>query len=458
MSWLRWLLPTVALGVVFQILSRGTHPVWLVILMHLFFLFLAAMVCHGRLARERPLARHLTEFYLWISLGGAFGGVFNALLAPNLFRTVVEYPLAIVLACLLRPARETANARPASRAMDFGLPILLAVFTAGLAMLVPFAELKSVNLRNAVIVGLPAVACFTLVDRPIRFGLGLGGILIGGWFYLGPHGKTLHVERNFFGVARVTVGQDGRLHYFVHGNTLHGQQFVDPGRQCEPLAYYHRSGPLGAIFNSFQNGGAPPRVAVVGLGAGSTACYAKPDEQWTFYEIDPVVIRIARNTNFFSYLQHCAKTEARVVVGDARLRLGEAAPRHYGLIVLDAFSSDAIPVHLLTREALALYLSKLADGGLLAFHISNRYLDLEPVLADLAGQGKLMSRHWDDWNVTPEESANGKEESHWVVMARRESDLGYLSRKAQWLPLEGRSPPQVWTDDFSNLLGVFKWR
>jgi len=324
--------------------------------------------------------------------------------------------------------------------------------------LVPFAELKSVNLRNAVIVGLPAVACFTFVDRPIRFGLGLAGILIGGWFYLGPHGKTLHVERNFFGVARVTLGQAGTLRYFVHGNTLHGEQFVDASRQCEPLAYYHRSGPLGEIFNWFQKTPAAPRVAVVGLGTGATACYAEATEQWTFYEIDPAVIRIARNTNYFSYLQHCAKTVVRVIVGDARLRLGEAAPNQYGLIVLDAFSSDAIPVHLLTREALALYLSKLADGGLLVFHISNRYLDLEPVLGDLANQAKLIGRHWDDWNISPEESANGKEESHWVVMARRESDLGYLNKKARWLPLEGRSPPQVWTDDFSNLLGVFKWR
>jgi SAM-dependent methyltransferase len=426
--------------------------------MHLFFLFLASMVCHARLARERPVTRHLTEFYLWISLGGAFGGVFNALLAPILFRTVVEYPLAIVFACLLRSARETADLRTASRALDFGLPILLGVFTAGLAMLVPFAELQSVNLRNGVILGLPAIACFTFVDRPLRFGLGLGGILIGGWFYLGPHGKTLYVERNFFGVARVTLGQAGTLRYLVHGNTLHGQQFVDPARHCEPLAYYHRSGPLGEIFNCFQKRSASSPVAVVGLGTGATACYAQPKEQWTFYEIDPIVVRIARNTNYFSYLQQCAKTEVRVVVGDARLRLGEAAPGHYRLIVLDAFSSDAIPVHLLTREALKLYLSKLAADGLLVFHISNRYLDLEPVLADLASQAKLISRHWDDWNVSPEESANGKEESHWVVMARREGDLGYLSKKAQWLPLEGRLPPQVWTDDFSNLLGVFKWR
>jgi hypothetical protein len=312
--------------------------------------------------------------------------------------------------------------------------------------------------RNGVIVGLPAIACFTFVDRPIRFALGLAGMLIGGWFYLSPHGTTLHVERNFFGVARVTVSRDGALHYFVHGNTLHGEQFVDRGRQCEPLAYYYRNGPLGEIFNCFRKQRASPQVAVVGLGAGATTCYAEPPEQWTFYEINPAVVRIARNTNYFTYLHGCAKASVRTIIGDARLRLRDAPARHYGLIVLDAFSSDAIPVHLLTREALELYLSKLADGGLLAFHISNRYLELEPVLADLANQGKLISRHWDDWNVSSEEAANGKEESHWVVMTRHESDLGILSKKAQWLPLEGRSPPQVWTDDFSNLLGVFKWR
>jgi hypothetical protein len=454
MTWLQWLLPIGALGVAFQILTRGTHPVWLVILIHLLFLFLAAMVCHGRLAEERPAPEHLTAFYLWISLGGVLGGAFNALVAPQVFNTVMEYPLAIVLVCLLRPARERAR----RISLDFALPLLLGIFTAALALLIPFTELKSVNVRNAVIVGLPAIACFTFVDRPVRFGLGLAGILAGGWCYLGPHGKTVHVGRNFFGVSRVTLGQGGTFRYFVHGNTLHGAQFVEANRQCEPLAYYHRSGPLAEVFNCYQKSPAAPRVAVVGLGAGATACYSRAAEDWTFYEIDPAVVRIAWNTNYFSYLRHCAKTDVRVILGDARLRLRQAPARHYGLIVLDAFSSDAIPVHLLTGEALDLYLSKLADNGLLAFHISNRYLDLEPVLADLAQDAKLISRHWDDWNVSLEEAANGKETSHWVVMARQQANLGPLLKTAQWLRLEGRSPPQIWTDDFSNLLGVFKWQ
>ena len=203
---------------------------------------------------------------------------------------------------------------------------------------------------------------------------------------------------------------------------------------------------------------AAPRVAVIGLGTGATVCYAEPAQDWTFYEIDPAVIRIARDTNYFSYLRRCAKTGVQIIVGDARLRLAEAPPGRYGLIVLDAFSSDSIPVHLLTREALELYLSKLAAGGLLAFHISNRYLDLEPVLADLCRSVKLACRHWDDGNVSPAEASDGKEESHWVVVARRESDLGPLLKQSRWLALEGRSPPQIWTDDFSNLLGVLKWQ
>ena len=456
MPWLRWLLPVVALGVVFQILTRGTHPVWMVMLIHLLFLFLAAMVCHDRLAGERPATAEITEFYFWVSAGGVLGGVFNALLAPNLFRTVAEYPLAIVFACMLRPARHLEL--PAGRPLDLALPVLLGIFTAGLALLIRFTPLNSVNLQNAVIVGLPAIACFMFVDRPVRFGLGLAGILIGGWFYIGPHGKTLHVERNFFGVSRVTLGRSGTFHYFVHGNTLHGQQFVEGRRQCEPLAYYHTTGPLGEIFRLYNAHAPAPRVAVVGLGAGAMASYTRAGQDWTFYEINPAVIRIAWNTNYFSYLRRCAQTDVRIVVGDARLRLREAPAHHYGLIVLDAFSSDAIPVHLLTREALELYVSKLAEGGLLALHISNRYLDLEPVLADLGSSVGLSCRHQDDWNISPEDAANGKQESHWVIMARRERDLGLLLKESQWLSLEGRSPPRVWTDDFSNLLSVFKWR
>ena len=163
----------------------------------------------------------------------------------------------------------------------------------------------------------------------------------------------------------MTLDPSGRFYRLIHGNTIHGQRFVDPERQCEPLVYYHRTGPLGALFNIFNAASSPRHVAVVGLGAGSMAAYSQTNQHWTYYEIDPTVIRIAQNSNYFPFLAKCGSGNFEFALGDARLRLREASPSCYGLLVLDAFSSDAIPVHLLTREALRLYLSKLADNGLL---------------------------------------------------------------------------------------------
>ena len=202
--------------------------------------------------------------------------------------------------------------------------------------------------------------------------------------------------------------------------------------------------------------GDPPAVAVVGLGAGALACYARPGEAWDLYEIDPLVERIARDPEYFTYLRDCLP-EARVVLGDARLSLSRAA-RRYDLIVLDAYSSDAIPVHLLTREALGLYLDRLAPAGVLAFHISNQHLDLEPVLADLARDAGLVALLQVDTHVTPAERAGGKLPSRWAVMARRPADLGALTSDARWAPPRGRADGRVWTDDFSSVLGVLRWR
>ena len=187
------------------------------------------------------------------------------------------------------------------------------------------------------------------------------------------------------------------------------------------------------------------------------ACYAGPREHWTFYEINPAVVRIARNTNFFTFMHDSEAGETEVLLGDARLRLREALPHHYGLLVLDAFSSDAIPLHLITREALDLYLSKLAAGGVLAFHISNRCLDLEGVLGDLAKDANLVCHSRDEMDPGPVELAAGKDQSHWLVMARRQQDLGRIAKDSRWLPVRGRPNAQVWTDDFSNIISVFTW-
>ena len=247
----------------------------------------------------------------------------------------------------------------------------------------------------------------------------------------------------------------GRVNSLYSGNTIHGRLFVDQSRQCEALSYHHENGPLGQVMAVFNAAPANSRVGVVGLGVGAMAAYSKPNQQWTFYEIDPNVINVARNSQYFTYMQNCVSGSVNVVEGDARLNLQNAAESYYGLIVLDAFSSDAIPVHLITQQALDLYLSKLAEGGILAFHVSSRSLNLRPILADLAESRNLNCIGFDD---SKPGSLEGKDPSQWVVMARSAAEISYLSINSQWKQLNGRKGTRVWSDDFSNIVRAIKWR
>ncbi len=463
----RWLvvraLRITAIIVTLVILSGATEPAWFLVLVHLTFFFVAALLAHGQLADDRPSTAHLAEFYLWIAIGGVLGGIFNALIAPVLFDTVLEYPLVIVLACLALQSHDnqtkgnTVKDKWRERWLDIGLPLAIGALTAALAVIVLRFEIGTTE-RLAIVLGLPLMLIsYLFTKRPLRFALGLGAVMLGGSFYIGDIGQTLYQVRNFYGTLRVTLNSSEGSRRLHHGSTIHGRQFIDPTRRCEPLSYYHRTGPLGAVLEVFNAAPAAPNVAVVGLGTGATVAYTRPEQHWTFYEINPAVLSIARDSRFFSYLQDCNLSGAPVetILGDARLRLQEAPNNHYGLIVLDAFSSDAIPLHLLTREALDIYLSKLASGGLLAFHISNRHLSLHPVLGDLAQERGLTAFIFDD---TKHDPASGKDASEWVVVARRADDLGALLEDKRWTPLKGRAAPEIWTDDFSDIISVFKWR
>jgi hypothetical protein len=241
---------------------------------------------------------------------------------------------------------------------------------------------------------------------------------------------------------------------FYHGNTIHGRQFVDPQLQREPLSYFHREGPLGRIFEAFSANAASPNVAIVGLGIGSMACYSFAGQHWTFYEINPAVITIAQTPQYFTYLQKCAAASTDIVLGDARLQLQNAPEHHYGLVVLDAFNSDAVPIHLLTKEAIELYTSKLAPGGMLAFNISNRSVKLDTVLADLAkGIGATcLSLADGEQNLR-----TGKDPSDWLVMAQHSPAFDILAQDPRWRVVQPGNGSSVWTDDFSNILKVFRW-
>lgn len=469
-----WMVRLLALGAAMSILTllaEATSPAALLIPMHLATFFFGAMVCHGELARDRPDRRHLTAFYLHLSIGGALGGLFNALIAPLLFRGLVEYPLAIILACLCRPppdpepeqGPEPEPAAPAPAALlrrwrpDLVYAARVAVLTVALILGWRLLGRAHDRLAVGVLYCFPLLLVYHTLTRPRRFALSLGAVALASALHPGAHGAELHRERTFFGVVRVTRDSRG-FHRLVHGSTMHGVQSPTPSRRGEPLAYYTRSGPIGRAFARIDRlAERDASVGVVGLGAGALAAYAAPGQRWTFYEIDPAVARIARGGGHFTYLDDAFPDGAglRIVIGDARLGLRDAPDAHFDLLVLDAFSSDAIPVHLLTREALALYQAKLAPGGVLAFHVSSRYLDLFAVLGALARDAGLVGVTFQDI-PSPEEERAGKAPSQWAMIARRAEDLEELMADPDAAPLRARPGVNAWTDDVSDVLGILR--
>jgi hypothetical protein len=450
-SSLRHLQPLVILLLALVLLSEATEPVVVLVALHLGGFLAIALACHGELADDRPAPRYLTEFYLWLAAGGALGGIFNGLLAPLLFNSIAEYPAALVLAALLLspPKPGWAPRRDLAWAVAFGAA------TALWLVLCQALGLPPGQLTLAVVFGPAAVVCYTFWAHRLRFALGVAALLASGVLYHGVHGRSLYRERSFFGVHRVTREPGGGFNELVHGNTVHGRQSLDPERRRLPLTYYHPTGPIGRLFPSFTGSRAKRRVAVVGLGAGSLAAYAQAGQQWTFYEIDPAVARIAQDPRFFTFLSDCP-AEVTIRLGDARLTLADAPDQAYDLLVIDAFSSDAIPLHLLTREALHLYLCKLTPDGLLAFHVSNRYLSFEQILADLAQDAGLPCYSKHDLNLLDAEREEGKSPSQWVCLPRRKEDEPLL-RWRLWERVPPRPHVPVWTDEFSNLLGILKW-
>jgi hypothetical protein len=506
-------LPLVVLLLLFLMLSGNTPELFgssvvTSLILHLLTLFMVALACHGELACDRPPARNLTEYFLWMSIGGVLGGLFNGLVAPLAFNSIIEYPLVLAMSCLLMPRpRLPSNPTVRGRAdkwLDLALPVGIAALTLGLqaGLLLPTVERKLEALAShfdrstrdiyaMLAFGLPALACCAFLRRPIRFGLAVVALVLAGNFYDVLQPKVLFRGRSFFGVLAVRLGQeqdgDRQLAYHAldHGSTLHGRQFTDPDRRGEPLTYYHRTGPLGQVFAAYNADGRR-RIGVVGLGTGTIAAYARPGQWLTFYEIDPLVRDLCFNdARYFSYVEDARQRGAYInlVLGDARLTLGRQRlnpTQKNGLLVIDAFSSDAIPVHLLTWEALRdVYLEQLAEHGLLLFHITNRYLDLRPVLANLAEKAGLVGFYQEDEDTSPP----GKNHSVWAVLSRQKEDLdrlrisgdAHIERNARsldakvlnreeqrgavprWRPLKPDPQVGLWTDDYVPLLRVFSW-
>lgn len=471
---LTWLSRATAIGLLGLILClsmRITEPLLLVASIHLVAFFIAAWFCHALLAHDRPLPTRLTEFYLWLSIGGVLGGVFNVLLAPILFRHVglIEYPLAFLAVSLLR-----MKILPQRLGWwDAVLPIIVGLTAFALLLATRLEPARSwldtwasrwaipdTTLRNGISLGVASLLVYAFVRQPLRFSLGLAAILWAGSLDTTSTGRTIFLERNSLGMVRVTTDESGQVYQLVHGNRVHGQQrrgssTEDPGL----LVYFHPQGPIGSVFETLTHREQGLHaVGVVGLGPGSLAWYAQAGQDWTFFELDPTVIRVAQDPRFFTYLDDCQAESLRILAGDARLRLREIEDATFDLLILDAFSSDAIPIHLVTAEALDLYGSKLKPGGMLAFHITNRYVDLAPILGQLAESApEPWALRLGEYTEVPEtERDQGRTHATWVVMAKREADLERLANSPLWHPLTVPEGTPHWTDDFADLLSALR--
>lgn len=425
------------------------------ILLHLAVFATTALILHGELASSRPASRHLTEFYLWMAFGGALGGAFNALAAPLLFDSVAEYRWVLAVVPFLRPSWRSQVTDILQRNRLIPLSVIPALVI-GAVMWLEIADKHLLGVSLKLLGSIVAAAMMiALSEDSRRFGWSVVAVMVMSAVLAQSYDRDLFEGRSFFGAYRVQRLY-GPVHRLVHGTTTHGAQYQDSARRRIPVTYYHPAGPVGQLFDAMKPELAGKNIAAVGLGAGSVLCYSKPGQMWTFFEIDPMVRRIASDPKLFTYIRDCG-VKPEIVIGDARLTLARQPDRRFALLIVDAFSSDAIPVHLLTREAFKVYMRVLDERGVLFVHISNKHLELQPVVATLAadaGLYALVQEH------EPSDTAQYKEldyPAEWVAIARDREDLGLLGGNGRWTRLIAPPRTRLWTDDYSNVFDVMRW-
>lgn len=464
----RWMVvthPILMLTVAVILVAGLAFNLFVMFALHLGVFFVTAMLCHGELVRRRPGVKHLTAFYLWMSFGGVVGGVFAGLIAPNAFNSVVEYPILLiaslaVLAAALWP-KTAADQIEERRDYLKWAGIAIVVGTLLLAPLMAGFDARAINGVQWLAFAAITWGLLMLFRSHHRRFVPMVTVLLAVLFiYEDRRTPDTGTVRSFFGVHKLMDSPDGQFRLLVHGTTIHGAERIrtEDGKPYEgapqPATYYHHAGPMVGAIKAVREarGGVIPGVHAIGLGAGSLSCHAKREENWVYYEIDPEVVEIARDPSKFRFLSSCAP-DMKVVLGDARLTLADQPAKSAGVVVVDAFSSDSIPVHLLTREALQLYLSRTDDNGVIVFHISNRHMELASVVAALATSEGLVSyaKEHAPSEAAAKDMATG---SVVAVVARSTADLGALPSKPGWTKLEPVAGVDAWTDDYSNVLGT----
>lgn len=422
--------------------SLTSPPIIIGLAIHLLALFLAALLAHGAMAADRPDAKRLTEFYLIMSLGGVLGGAFNALLAPVLFSSVIEYPLMLLAILLIRPGLRWMG-KGRTRVWS-----LLAI--AALCGALIFHTMAGTGTDTATVYRiLHLIAVISIVfAAKSKLGPAIAAACAFGISAIGnPMGSGVS-DRGFFGVVKIV--ELGEFRVMMHGTTNHGSQFLAPEKALQPTTYYAPATPIGQVFEANVT---PGNVGVVGLGTGSVACYAHPDQAFVYYEIDPLIVKYAKDPEHFTYLSECTPN-AEIILGDGRLNLAAQPAEKYNLLLIDAFSSDSIPVHLMTVEAVELYLSRVSEDGLLVMHISNRHLDLSKIVARIAEQIGVSAYYqfYVPEQVTPENRL-ASSASQVVVLARSEHALDAIKDDPRWTLLASDGK-RAWRDDYSNVIGA----
>jgi len=435
---------------------RSTGNPFFAATLGLMLLFTVAVALHTAMFRSRPAVGHLTKFYLAMSFGGMIGGLFCAIIAPLVFDWAYEHPLLIIAAALLVPQTGLV---PWPRHLHNPLTLLLPV----LALILSFAVERFAygywSVAGIIAISLLVLAC---VGRRLPFALSLAALMLsyGGWSTLQESVQGVRT-RSYFGIYQVTTFTDREGQpvetQLMHGTTMHGVQNMVPGSETEPTSYYARRSGVGyAMAHAPELFGPNARIGVVGLGTGTLACYKQPGQRWKIFEIDPVMVDIARNQ--FSFLSRCAP-DADIVLGDARIRVAEEPENSIDILAVDAFSSDAVPMHLLTREALAAYGSTVQRDGIVLFHISNRYLDLRPVIADLAESGGWRAALL-DYQPTARERVLNSTVSVWIALSRNPETIDRLvalsGEDVEWESLERREGFAGWSDDYASILPILR--
>ncbi len=456
-KWMLMIQPLAIAGVIVLLAVGGEQNLLLTLGGHQLGFFLIAMACHGELARTRPAAKYLTGFYVALSFGGMVGGLFAGLIAPFVFSWVAEYPILLALATLCRPA--ASERWPVWTRWYWPFLAALAV-----ALIVPAYREGTISTwledhRVWVAGGIGGLAALVALglnaDRWKIFATAVVALALIR-IYPSDDGRVV-TARSFFGVHKIVVTPHGQYHVLMHGTTIHGAEKFqnDDGSPVEgrpePISYYHKDGGIGRAITAIRDRkGAPLRVAVIGVGAGTLTCASEPGETWKFFDIDQTMVDTAKDPKYFTYIQNCAP-DVKPVIGDARLTFAKEPDGVYDVIIVDAYSSDAIPIHLATEEAMKIYKSKLAAQGAVVMHVSNRHLELESVVVGIADANDLKS-----W-VYNEDSGRDDEyifATDVVVSAREEADVGELASSDKWTETEPTEGERVWTDDYSNILGA----